>query len=316
MIPVPFSPAVRVLECPRCGAPLEGVGEAVRCRFCGAVSVVGPRDDRALVAHGDAFADERARMLAQRPGPPLPGYGPYSLSPNPAGFEGTEGKPYAELAPRLLQAWEAIRAEFAAEHKVRDEYRAYWVALVLDTWYASEQDEARRRAMLESALEMLPGSGCRHILRCHMANAAARALDFASADAWLASCDPHADDEDLASNYRLSASTIADRRHEYARVLELLGPTLAQAPNATMRRSINCAEARVSALEDLGRVNEALAELKMSIAELGPGVVAALLRTKRAPQAMARYRRSSKGFVIGAVVIASVAATLVVWRTC
>ncbi len=99
-------------------------------------------------------------MLGQRPGPPLPGYdGSFSLSPNPRGLEDLTGKPYTEIAPRLLEVWEAIRKEFAAERKVHDEYRTYWVALVLDASYAYERDEERRRAMLESALEMLPGAG-------------------------------------------------------------------------------------------------------------------------------------------------------------
>ncbi len=113
----------------------------------------------------------------------------------------------------------------------------------------------------------------------------------------------------------MAAATIADRQHDHAKVLELVGSTMNEAPSSTMRRSILCAEARISALEDLGRANDALAELKASITELGPDVVTQLLTTKSAPRTIQRYTSSSR-VLIGVAAVVLIVIAISIWRSC
>jgi hypothetical protein len=123
------------------------------------------------------------------------------------------------------------------------------------------------RALLETAIELLPDEGHRHIMRCMMARFAARSGDATAAEQWLAPCNPRPLDLPMDTAYRYASATLATVQQQYDRVVVSLGLESGDVPLAE-RDELGCALLRIHALEKQGLRREAadsLAELRATV---------------------------------------------------
>jgi len=129
-------------------------------------------------------------------------------------------------------------------------------------------DEQRRRAMLETALELLSDEGHRHVLRSTLATEAARAGDLRAAEDWLQAVNPKSVDLVMHTSYCLAAATLARSRGDYNGVTAVLGTHEGDVPLGN-RDEIACTLLRIDALDHLQCQDQAMAELKALIEKWG-----------------------------------------------
>ena len=70
-------------------------------------------------------------------------------------------------------------------------------------------DERQERALLESAVELLPDARHRQILRCRLAHWAVLVGDHVAATEWLRPRNPRAADLRMDSSFRLASAALA-----------------------------------------------------------------------------------------------------------
>jgi hypothetical protein len=202
-----------------------------------------------------------------------------------------------QLAPWKAQEawamWQALRNELAAAPRVDAAEMFFFLTLLLA---AAETAPPRKRALVETALDLVPLKRHRQALRCVLARDAARAFDLASARAWLSPCDGRCDDIEADSEYRLAVAFVATAERRYAEVLGALGPGPYEIPIA-MSKSVACAALRANAYEKQGSLDAAAAVLQAEIQAGGPGLVPVLERVAAmnreldlCPQTLARLR--------------------------
>ncbi len=121
-------------------------------------------------------------------------------------------------------------------------------------------DETRVRALLEGALEGLMLPRHRQGMRCHLARGAVRENDFASAEQWLAGCDPHNDDLAADSAFRVSVAFLATARNQPQAVLSVLGGRFEDVPIDDSLDAV-ATVLRANAWEKQGQVDTARAVL-------------------------------------------------------
>lgn len=112
-------------------------------------------------------------------------------------------------------------------------------------------------------------------LRCVLARGAARERDIASAEAWLAPCDPRPVTLREDSSYRQAAGLLALIKGDAARTLALVGRRDGDIPLGDRQRT-SMTLVRAFALEELGFVDEAIAMLRAEMVRLDPGGAVAI----------------------------------------
>lgn len=264
-----YSHTLRILTCANCGALLEAQpeGGSFTCGYCGAVSQLQRRDeaaDRTAAAEARSSApseSERYARLRQQDaqGAPLPG-GLAAWVVN--------GALPSERVEAADELWRQTRAEMAITPSFPVCERFFHLTVLL----APHLDERRRRAALETAVELLPDAGHRHVLRCKLAREAARVGDVDAAEAWLEAVNPRPTDLEQDTAYRLATATIAAARGEPQRVVEALGFRPADVPLFD-RDELACTLLRLDALERLGREADATSEMSLLVERLGLPVV-------------------------------------------
>lgn len=260
-----FDFTVRAIACINCGAPQQVPpgGGTVECSHCRSTLVIEPRRHEAA--------------LPERP--PLPAAA-YDLQ----GFlrsSGMDGKPWSESLPVFRAMWDEARRH--PEHE--DGVPLFGATLMLATGYGAQGDQPSRRAVLETAVELLPDRGHRCIVRCHLARAANRLGEREAARAWLAQCDPRGLAEVVADEIRVSEASLANGRGDHARVVELVPAARATGASASLG-----AQLRIDSLEHLGRDAEARAELAIAIERHGAEVVLGWMAVNElAPRTRAAY---------------------------
>lgn len=221
-----YSHETRVLTCASCGAPLEAAisGGEVRCGYCSAVNQVLRRDEsadleRARQDTGVSEGERFARLREQdRQAPALP----ESLLPLVV-----DGSLPEERVPEARQQWLAARGQLAATPSFPVAERLFHLTVMIEPWLTKEME---RRALLETAVELLPDEGHRHILRSLLARQAARVGDVSAAEQWLAPCNPRPLDLSMDTAYRLASSVLAVARNEPRKVVEQLGMAAGDVP--------------------------------------------------------------------------------------
>lgn len=239
--------SVRVLICDGCGAPFEcsvGAGQA-QCRHCGLARNVAARREAPELAH-DGGAGEAARLEKLRKDAAA---FEYALEEFTKCFSG--GSPTEEGARTLQEAWTGSRRALSQGNGAeRDAERLFAATRYLSS-YHGVNDVRRSRALLESALEVLPSPRHRHVLLCLLASGAAFEGDFTSAEAWLRRCDDTPDDGLGDAEYRSARATLATLRDRPKEVLSIVGPDLQSVPMVSSRR-MWCGILRANAHERLG----------------------------------------------------------------
>src|SRR5690606_23210372 len=87
-----------------------------------------------------------------------------------------------------------------------------------------------RRALLETALELLPDARHRHVLRCELAMSAAREGELEAADAWLELVERRPLDLLMDSAVRAAMATIEIARGRASRALSQVAERVGDVP--------------------------------------------------------------------------------------
>ncbi len=258
-----FGTQIRILVCPNCGAPMETpvAGGQTHCRYCNAALQLAARDDRPLFQPGAPSAlpeDQRIARLRTQDGKPL--------MPPPALIGLLEG---GELAAwkvqEALSIWQSTRQELAATQNYEAAERLLFLTMMLANHFAGQNDDLRRRAMFESALEAFTLPRHRQMMRGYLSRSAAKQGDIAAAEQWLAPCDPRSDDLEMDSAWRMSRAYIETAKHDWNGVLRVLGGQAEQVPIMDAMDAA-CALLRANAWERLGQMQAAVAEIQHELA--------------------------------------------------
>jgi hypothetical protein len=261
-----FSHSVRVLACGNCGAPLNvpPAGGAVTCGYCRTASQVGGRNEGADVeaarqtpAMDEATRFEKLRAQAAHP----------ALLPQSVAHLSIGGVLLPQHAEGAMAEWKQARSELAATGQFPAAERLFHLTRMLSDHLATSRDEMRRRALLETAMELLQAPRHRQVLRGTLTCNAARVGDLAAADAWLAGCHPLSDDIHVDTAWRFSKAYVCTARRDFNGVLQVLGSRLGDIPLASAEIE-GCALLRANALERLGQTQQAAEQL---YAVMGPG---------------------------------------------
>jgi hypothetical protein len=158
---------------------------------------------------------------------------------------------------------------------------------------AVAKDPVRQRAVFETVLDALREPSQKQVIRCSLARAAAKAGDMQSAQTWFAACDPSPSDLQADTAYRVTFAYLATSHGHLQNVLAALGPTPASVPVALPSR-LQIDVLRANAIERLGDVNTAVAQLVASARALAggreaiPGIVAVNAQLQLCPHSLPR----------------------------
>lgn len=134
------------------------------------------------------------------------------------------------------------------------------LTMLLANQLAEASDQARHRALLESALEAFFLPRHRTMMAADLSAHACRAGDLAAGERWLALVDPYSDDLMADSHYRGARSRIAITRGDWQGVLATLGNRSGKVPIHKMIEG-TLTVSRAHAWEQLGQVDAASNEL-------------------------------------------------------
>ena len=260
-----YTTQLRALICPSCGAPVTTPpqGGAFQCSYCRAVGSVAARLDARPHATPPSPAQEQARLAKLRfqyeQGAQA---SPYSTFVAPQDVTHLVGlRPPNSWGP-WFEAWKSAVSLLAQQPTEHNQKRVFWLSQLTSTAVLNLglTDPARGRAIRETALELLPDPGHKQLLRCNLSNAASLQGDLASAEQWLAPCDPYPGNITLDSGYRISWSYMSLAHRRWPAILETLG----NQPNAIPidhGRDFLAGLLRVHACEELGYTQAADGQL-------------------------------------------------------
>lgn len=267
---------VKTIECTNCGAPISGTlgGGRVTCEYCGALLVLSPRirEQRAgtVIDEKDRLAGLWAQLEHDSPDNPL-------RLQVPAGLEHID-RMLSEPAsrPSALQTyrreWEHARQVVSASQSpgIAQTTRLYQLATRLAMVYHQHGEHKRGRAVLETALDLLPNPDQRDVLRCRLARAALRLGDVEAFTAWMKDADPRSVRLEVDTEYRCSMAlkNLVDK--DYGAMLQLLGKDRSAVPMAAHELA-PCL--RAHALAGLGHRAHAEQEIRLAARELGLDMV-------------------------------------------
>lgn len=261
-----FSHSVRVIACANCGAPLDVPpgGGAVRCSFCQAsLQVQGRQEATESAAAASAPAlDEAERFEKLRAQAAHP-----ALLPESLGHLAMGGVLLAQHADLAATEWRQARAEVAAGAPFPVAERLFHLTKLLSDHLGEGGDEKRRRALLETAMELLQAPRHRQALRGELAWNAARLGDIEAAEQWLLGCNPRSDDLHVDTAWRVATAYVCTARQDWSGVLRVLGSRPGDIPIAS-GESESCGVLRAHALERSGQKMQAVEQL---LALMGPG---------------------------------------------
>jgi hypothetical protein len=255
-----FTAEIRILLCESCGAPLEAPvdGGPITCAYCRAQNVVSTRDERPTLGMPavpvPVSEEERMQRLRSQDGRPL--VPPQSLMYL---LRGSSFDPSKVQEGFLV--YQATRKELRATHSPDAAERLYFLTLIANNYLVEQKDDARRRALLETSLDVLFLPRHKQVVRCLLASAAAKDGDAVAAERWIAPCDARSDDLESDSAWRVCRAYIDTARHDFRAVLGVLGAVDDQVPIADSRDPV-AAVLRANALERSGDVNAAVAALR------------------------------------------------------
>jgi hypothetical protein len=261
-----FSANMRVLLCNQCLAPVQAPlsGGQVACQRCGTANPIPPRDDRAPLAPPGrpavAEADRINRLRAQDGKPWLPPPSIQSL------FEGG-GIPDWKVQ-EAMAVWNHARTELRQTASFDAGERIVFLTSLLGSRFGRANEPWVQRGLYESALDVVTLPRQKQMMRGGLARAAGRDGDWASAETWLAPCDPQSDDLESDSEWRVSRAYIDTGRRDWNAVISVLGRTPDEVP---IRDSMDTLAAvlRANAWEQAGQLPTATQLLMMEMAK-GP----------------------------------------------
>lgn len=254
-----YSRALRVLACAQCGAPIEvsPSGGAERCGYCQAENVLQPRDEggdhaRAAQARANPISESERfaklrHQVATADGPP-PSLRRWL-------HDGTLAPQFVDQARHAWTQTHSLiveQARSSGQVAFGDAERFFYLTLLLVPHLQTRE----KRALVETAAELLDDARHRDVCRSLLARLAAQHGELDSAEEWLSGCNPRPTDLVMDTAYRLATATMAAARGDGAGILACLGQHDGDVPIAS--RSQRESEAlRIHAVELRGAEQEA-----------------------------------------------------------
>ncbi len=271
-----YSASDRWLPCEACGLGIQCPvqGGTTSCSRCGAPFAAHARPDTSIPHSPPSDEGQRLmRLRAQDGKPMLPPEGFQQLIVN------------SQIPPHKMQeaqmVWSATRkALLGNPGDLGAADRLVWLTMLMRNTLLGT-DDTRVRALLEGALEALMLPRHRQGIRGHLARGAVRENDFASADQWLAGCDPNSEDLPADSAFRVSYAFLATARNQPAAVLSMLGAKFEDVPIDDSMDAV-ATVLRANAWEKQGQVDSARAVLAAYMAR-GGGAAAVESVVKSSP---------------------------------
>jgi hypothetical protein len=225
-----FSYETRVLMCVNCGAPLDADinGGAFACDYCGVTNHIVPRrtDDTLEPPAREQVDDEvrlsRLRAQAGRPIPP----------PKSVAKLLRNGMLRSSKLKKAIKLFNSTRKEVESSSDYAASETLTFLTLVLYNNYATENDQKRQRALLESAVEAFELPHHRQFVLAILSRSAVKDGDVKAAKDWLRSCDPYSDDLRADTSYRVGQALIATAEGTFGEVHKLLGAGAQEVPIA------------------------------------------------------------------------------------
>lgn len=165
-----------------------------------------------------------------------------------------DGRLLVEQAEEAKRRWLVAREEICRASSFSASERLFSLTVLL----VPRGKPRQRRAVLETAIELVSDEGHRHILRCLLARYAVGAGEPDAAEAWLALCNPRPLDLRMDTAYRLAAATLATARRDHDAVLAILGEDTPLAD----AHALDCTLLQIHALEARGGGERAVALLE------------------------------------------------------
>lgn len=263
-----YSYSIRITSCPSCAAPMEVPpgGGNITCPYCGSAVQITARDESATqilssLKGGDITEEERLRRLRAQDGRPK--QLPQELLPLirngtiPAWKQDEADAMWKLLIGKLRRSAELPVAEQLLTLTLR-------LAEQMDIQSAAQ----KRRALLESALEVDPLPRHRQVLLCRLAQDAIAVGDLDAASHWLNLCDPRADDLTADSYFRVSQALHSTKSQKHDEVLEALGADNDRVPILDELEDLACL-LRCNACEKSGHEESAVELLYRRIVKTG-----------------------------------------------
>ena len=220
-----YSHQMRILSCPGCGAPVPaalGAGRA-SCEYCRAPIQFEARNEKKDLQRAAASAQlnlsESERLAKLREQEKIP-------ESRPAAIQDVVRSGDVNA---LEQGWLRARNAVVAQSDVVQQEKLFYLTRQL----VAHHDEDRRRAILETASELVEDARFRHVLHCDLAVGAIRFGDFAGAEGWLALAEPRPLDLMMDSALRCARALMAIRQQDWAKAQSFVGATAAEVPIAT-----------------------------------------------------------------------------------
>lgn len=286
---------LKATECPTCGGPvILPIGPVqVQCDDCGGPVELGERkrepSSPAEVDEGVRIARLFAQVESFDPKGPLVAWLPTELQR----YELMIAQPATRDAgiAGLRREWSDARRAMEDEGDGEAATRLFRIGQGLGRTYALEiDDHARSRAILETALDLLPDRAQRDMVRCRLARHALRAGDEDAHAAWLSDCHPAPTALEVDGELRSTRALAAYRHQDWNGVLEALGPSHRAVPLAFPIAPLGLC-LRAHALAGLGDHDAARAEIRHLSASVPMGYV-------RAKQTWARHPGPSSEYAI------------------
>jgi hypothetical protein len=134
------------------------------------------------------------------------------------------GMPPDSFLPAWQREWARSVALLEGGRSMVNERRVFWLATTVAV-AKSEMNDTSRRAVLETAFDMLSDPGHRQIIRCVLSRAASRSGDHQSAGRWISGCDPAPGNITVDSEMRLARAVAAASAGRWIEVLDAAGQT-------------------------------------------------------------------------------------------
>ena len=251
-----YTTQLRALLCPSCGAPVTTPpqGGTFQCGYCRAVGTVSARQDGRPQVAPPSPAEEHARLAKLRFQ-----YDQGQLASPYSAFVAPQD--VAHLVPLRpphswgpwFEAWKSAVARLVQQPTPQNQQRVFWLTQLTRTKVLDlgATDPTRARAIRETALELLPDPGHKHLLRCNLSSAACLQRDLPSAEQWLAACDPYPGNLTLDTDYRIASSWLHLAHGRWPAIFETLGNQPRVIP-IDYGRDFLAGLLRVHACEELG----------------------------------------------------------------
>ena len=267
-----FDPAVRLLACDHCGAPLGEASGTVdqTCGFCGAHNQL---DVPAVIEAGPALSREgQMRRLVAQQGQPR--------TPSSAVAEFLDGERLAAWREReALAAWVELRRGLREQPEEAAAARLFELTRLLADAAHEAGKSLEERALLESAYEMAHLPRQRTFFAARLAQRAAAAGDSESARAWIARCDAAIDDLEAFSALVIATALAARVDGRPEETLSAIGTADRPAPLLLSDEGLG-AVLRADALEQTGELDDAVSTLERFVVSRWPRTRAEVVRVR------------------------------------